>query len=91
MSKLNFLIFFCASFLFATVVGLRKFLNLNNPANLFKDHSSLVRSRAFDDGSCDKQLAMFSDAFSSREAWAFQCKNSESQKATAYFQVNLPL
>lgn len=80
MSKLTLLLCFCVDLVFSTVVGLKKFPDFNNPENLFKDHSRLTKSRAFDDGSCDKQLMMFSDAFSSRETWALRCKDLKTKK-----------
>lgn len=73
MSTFVFLIIFSASVLFAHAIVMRKFPDLNDPKNIFKEQSR-IRSKAFDDSSCDKQLKLFSDAFTSREAWALQCK-----------------
>lgn len=74
MAKSVLLIILSASVLFAHVVGMRKFPNLNDPKNVFKEQSG-VRSKAFDDPSCDRQLNLFSEAFASREAWALRCKD----------------
>lgn len=74
MPKFSVLIIFSASLLFYHVLGIKKFSDLNNRRNIFKEQS-VVRSKAFDDQNCDKQLLMFSDGFSNREAWAMRCKD----------------
>lgn len=77
MPKFSFLIILSASLLFSHVLGIRKFPDLNNPRIVFKEQS-VVRSKAVDDQNCDKQLQMFSDGFSNREAWTIRCKDFDS-------------